>query len=101
MLQSPRFLYLVENQQGDGSRQLEIDLRDARLRERLIDHPEGQLVDEVAHLGEALQTLARQARQFGRPGAADAIVDDCLQLLAEKGVWTEDSPAAGRRDWIG
>jgi len=54
-------------------------------------------IDDFIDQPERLQALARRARQFGRPEAAGAIVDDCLQLLAEKGVWTEDSPAAGRR----
>jgi len=48
-------------------------------------------IDNFIQCSEALQTLARRARQFGRPEAAEVIVDDCLRLLERKGLWRCDN----------
>jgi len=47
-------------------------------------------IDEFIDRPDALAKLAHRARQFGRPEAAEAIVDDCLALLEEKGVWADE-----------
>lgn len=53
-------------------------------------------IDDFIDKPEALAELARRARQFGRPEAAEAIVDDCLRLLEEKGVWTGEGRTEDR-----
>lgn len=53
-------------------------------------------IDDFIERPEALAELARRARQFGRPEAAEAIVDDCLALLEEKGVWTGEEKTDDR-----
>ncbi len=44
-------------------------------------------IDTYAASPELRQQMAQRAKTFGRPDAAAAIVDDCLHLLEEKGIW--------------
>lgn len=47
-------------------------------------------IDGFCERPEALAALARRAREFGCPEAAEVIVDDCLALLRDRGRMTED-----------
>jgi UDP-N-acetylglucosamine--N-acetylmuramyl-(pentapeptide) pyrophosphoryl-undecaprenol N-acetylglucosamine transferase len=47
-------------------------------------------IEDLAAHPEIRVRMAERARAFGRPEAAEAIVEDCLRLLAEKGVRVAD-----------
>ena len=55
-------------------------------------------IEDYAARPQVLRQMAERAKAFGRPDAAAAIVSDCLELLAEKGIWHGQNPESRIQD---